>query len=62
MPFSPHPDVNHLLIVSLEPIARQTEKDILILPYGELLQRLWAGEFIENPDHPGQNNNEVFGF
>jgi uncharacterized protein (DUF111 family) len=34
----------HLAVVSLEPQARLTDDGILILPHGEFVERLWAGD------------------
>lgn len=38
-----HPQVKHLIVVSLEKNARMTDSGILILPYSEFITRLWQG-------------------
>lgn len=41
-----HPEVETLLVVSLEPVARKTDSGIWILPYREFTQKLWQGEWL----------------
>ncbi|MCY4488999.1 MAG: DUF4143 domain-containing protein [Deltaproteobacteria bacterium] len=42
-----HPDVQHRIVVSLEPRARRTDDGIDILPAATFAQRLWRGEFAQ---------------
>lgn len=41
-----YPEVRQRVVVSLEPQARMTDDGILILPYREFVDRLWAGLII----------------
>jgi len=40
-----HPDVQQLVVVSLEPRARKTAEGIWIFPHGEFIAKLWEGAF-----------------